>query len=186
MKIMSLNCELGIVDMAKAGDKSAMETLVDAYRPAVKAHAFRLLNNHDDANDATQETFVKAFRAIKSFDETRPFLPWIMRICTNCCVDIIRNRKRGTEGLDRVEHKLCDEVQDIDAGIDLETENAYVKGAIKRLPVRYRDIIEMRHYRHMEVNEIALELNKPEGTVKSWLFRARALLRKDLAPVLGV
>ena len=54
--------------------------------------------------------------------------------------------------------------------------------AIKRLPWRYRQIIMMRHFEHMDVNEIAVQLHKPEGTIKSWLFRARAMLQKDLEP----
>jgi RNA polymerase sigma-70 factor (ECF subfamily) len=53
-----------------------------------------------------------------------------------------------------------------------------------RLPARYREIVMMRHFRQMEVNEIAAEMHRPEGTVKSWLFRARAMLRKDLDPKL--
>ena len=57
--------------------------------------------------------------------------------------------------------------------------------AIHRLPVKYRKIIFMRHFQHKDVNEIAEELKKPEGTIKSWLFRARALLRKDLRVAMG-
>ncbi len=57
--------------------------------------------------------------------------------------------------------------------------------AVSRLPERYRNIITMRHFDHMDVNEIAIALDKPEGTIKSWLYRARALLKKDLSVALG-
>jgi len=74
-------------------------------------------------------------------------------------------------------------------GVDDRAEGSIQQGqileAIGRLPERYQRIIMMRHFRHMDVNEIAIELDKPEGTIKSWLFRARALLKKDLAPAMG-
>jgi len=57
--------------------------------------------------------------------------------------------------------------------------------AVERLPENYRRIVFMRHFRHIDVNEIAQELKKPEGTIKSWLFRARAMLRKDLQVAFG-
>lgn len=107
-------------------------------------------------------------------------LPWLMRICSNCCVDIIRTRRNRNENIETYEHALYDEK--IDVANDLETSIASetLRAAITRLPKRYREIILMRHYRHLDVNEIAELLGKPEGTIKSWLFRARALLRKDL------
>jgi MFS family permease len=64
-------------------------------------------------------------------------------------------------------------------------QEGQVMEAIGRLPEKYRSIIVMRHFKHMDVNEIAIELNKPEGTIKSWLFRARAILKKDLQVALG-
>lgn len=163
-----------------------MELLVEAYRPAVKAHAMRMLRDMEDANDATQDTFVKAFRAIGSFDADRPFVPWLMRICSNCCVDMIRERRHTTDTIEKHEHALFDQSADVESGVESRQDSEVVQSAITRLPDRYREIIVMRHYRHMDVNEIADALNKPEGTVKSWLFRARALLKKDLTVVMGV
>ena len=163
-----------------------MELLAESYRPAIRAHALRMLRNAEDASDATQDTFVKAFRAMKTFDASRPFLPWLMRICSNCCVDMIRDRRRDPEAIEKHEHALFDETSNVEAGVEARQESEVVQNAITRLPDRYREIIVMRHYRHMDVNEIACVLNKPEGTVKSWLFRARALLKKDLTIVMGV
>jgi len=163
-----------------------MELLVENYRPAVRAHALRMLRDPEDANDATQETFVKAFRALGSFDSGRPLLPWLMRICSNCCVDAIRDRRHTPEAIEKHEHALFDESANVEEGVEARQDSEVVQKAITRLPDRYREIIVMRHYRHMDVNEIAFALNKPEGTVKSWLFRARALLKKDLTVAMGV
>lgn len=145
----------------------------------------RMLRDPEDAEDATQETFVKAYRAIRTFEPGRPLLPWLMRICSNCCVDIIRGRRPGHECLDKHEHAICDATADVEGGVESRLNIERVREAVSRLPERYRRIIEMRHYRHMDVNEIARALNIPEGTIKSWLFRARALLKKDLQVAMG-
>jgi RNA polymerase sigma-70 factor (ECF subfamily) len=147
--------------------------------------ASRQLRNADDASDAVQETVVKAFRAIPDFDHTRPLRPWLCRICANCCIDLIRQRKRDAEPLDLFENVLTDETTDVSRSATTSVQHEVVTEAIDRLPEHYREIIRMRHFRHMDVTEIADQLDKPEGTVKSWLFRARAMLRKELAPALG-
>ena len=144
-----------------------------------------MLRDSEDAEDAVQDTFVKAFRAIGTFESGRPLLPWLMRICSNCCVDIIRGRRNGQESIDKHEHAIFDVDADVEVGVESRLRVEKVREAVSRLPERYRRIIEMRHYSHMDVNEIAQALNTPEGTIKSWLFRARALMKKELQVALG-
>ncbi|MCH8979875.1 MAG: sigma-70 family RNA polymerase sigma factor [Armatimonadetes bacterium] len=170
---------------AQAGELVAMEIVADTYRSQIRGHSLRMLRDAEDADDAVQDTFVKAFRAIRSFEPGRPLLPWLMRICSNCCVDIIRGRKPGQERLEKHEHMLYDNRTDVAKGVESRLRVERVRDAVARLPDKYRRIIEMRHYSHMDVNEIATALDIPEGTIKSWLFRARALLRKDLQVALG-
>lgn len=177
--------EENLVVLAQSGNQDARELIVEAYRQAVSNHARRMLHNSEDVEDAVQDTFVKAFRALNSFDTNRPLGPWLMRICTNVCVDIIRSRKQSPENLENHEHALADMGESVDQGAENRLAVEKLREAIGRLPIQYRDIIMMRHYRHMDVDEIATELGKPEGTIKSWLFRARAILKKDLQLVLG-
>ena len=177
--------ESHLIQRAMGGEQVAFELLIDLYRGSLHAMAYRMLRNHEDASDAVQDTVVKAFRAMKDFDSSRPFRPWLYRICSNCCVDMVRNRKRDGGSIDAIEHSLFDPSQDLDEHASGNFRQTVVREAVQNLPKQYRDIIFMRHYRHMDVNEIATALNKPEGTVKSWLFRARALLRKDLQIALG-
>jgi RNA polymerase sigma-70 factor (ECF subfamily) len=108
-----------------------------------------------------------------------------MRICTNCCVDIIRSRRNPTENIDDHEFALSDERLEVSAGAENRLMVEMIREAVSRLPEPYRDAILLRHDQHMDVEEIARAMNKPEGTIKSWLFRARALLKKDLLPALG-
>jgi len=174
--------EAHLVARATQGDSVAFDLLIDLYRPMLTSLAMRMLRNTDDAYDAVQDTLVKAYRAIRDFDPGRPVKPWLCRICTNCCVDTVRYRKRAGEPLENHEHLLADASIDIETTTSDAMEQADVAEAIGRLPEKYRSILMMRHYEHLEVNEIADRLDKPEGTVKSWLFRARALLRKELQP----
>lgn len=180
-----LSWEVNLVHRATEGETVAFELLMDMYRPTLASLAGRMLRNADDASDAVQETVVKAYRAIHDFDPDRPLRPWLCRICTNCCVDTVRSRRRDGDSLDEHEHLLPDPTARVEERAGGAIRQGQVMDAIARLPERYRSIILMRHFRHMEVTEIAQELKKPEGTIKSWLFRARAMLKKDLRLALG-
>jgi len=181
-----LDWESHLIQKAALGDTIAFELLADTYRPVLHSLAIRMLRNSDDANDVVQETLVKAFRAIKDFDPERPIRPWLCRICSNCCVDAVRSRRRDGEPLDAHEYMLVDPAADADDQVTSSIDHERVVEAVENLPAKYRKIIFMRHFQHKDVMEIALELDKPEGTIKSWLFRARALLRKDLAGAVGL
>ena len=177
--------ESHLILRAAAGDEIAFELLSDMYRPVLMSLALRMLRNADDAHDAVQDTLVKAYRAIKDFDADRPLKPWLCRICQNCCVDAVRLRRRDGDPLDQHEYMLADAGEDVNESATGAIREGQVMDAISRLPEKYRSIIVMRHFRHMDVNEIAAALDRPEGTIKSWLFRARALLKKDLQLAMG-
>lgn len=174
-----LSWESHLIVRAAGGDQIAFELLSDMYRSTLMSLAMRMLRNADDANDAVQDTLLKAFRAIHDFDPERPLKPWLCRICSNCCVDAVRAHRRDGESLDQHEYMLADSTE-ADGNATGSIRQGQVIEAIERLPDKYRRIVFMRHFRHMDVNEIAEALDKPEGTIKSWLFRARALLKKDL------
>lgn len=180
-----LSWEAHLIERASAGEPVAFELLADIYRPTLFSLAMRMLRNSDDAKDAVQETLVKAFRAIGEFNAERPIKPWLCRICANCCVDVVRYRRKDGESLDQHEYMLQDPSASLEERASGSIRQKAILEAIGRLPEKYRKILFMRHFKHMDVNEIALELNKPEGTIKSWLFRARALLKKDLQLALG-
>jgi RNA polymerase sigma-70 factor (ECF subfamily) len=181
--LLLLDSETELVIRAQSGEQGAFCELVEPYRGHLKGMALRILRDQEDASDAVQESLIKAFRAIAKFEAGRPILPWLARICNNCCVDIIRQRKGSSENIDKYEFALTSGV-DIEDSAEVAMEGELVRESIMRLPARYREIVMMRHFRQMEVNEIAAVMHRPEGTVKSWLFRARAMLRKDLDPKL--
>jgi RNA polymerase sigma-70 factor (ECF subfamily) len=177
----ALNSDSILVAKAIEGNEAACEALLNSYRETLMTLALRLLRNREDAADAVQETLLKALRALPVFDLDRPLGPWLCRICTNCCVDVTRNRRRKPAALEESEPYIADSGTSVEDRVGAAVMRSEIVAALERMPVRYRRILFMRHFQHMGVNQIAAELHKPEGTIKSWLFRARAQLRKEMA-----
>ena len=182
MKTLTIHSERVLVTKAAGGCRDAFDSLVDLHYEAVYAHAYRILRNSEDASDATQTTFVKALRSIAEFDVERPMRPWLYRICGNVCIDLARARHRGNEPIDKHAYML-ESSDDLEGAAEQNDLREKILRAIMNLPEKYRRILILRHYEQMAVEEIAEALDAPEGTIKSWLFRARAMLKKELAPL---
>jgi RNA polymerase sigma-70 factor (ECF subfamily) len=182
MKTITVHSERDLVTKAAAGSRDAFDSLVDLHYQAIYAHAYRILRNSDDASDATQTAFVKALRSIAEFDVTRPMRPWLYRICGNVCIDLARGRHRSNEPIDKHAYML-ESNDDLVGSAEQSDLREKILKAIMNLPEQYRRILILRHYEQMAVEEIAEALDAPEGTIKSWLFRARAMLKKELAPL---
>ena len=182
MKTLTIHSERVLVTKAASGCRESFDSLVDLHYEAVYAHAYRILRNGDDASDATQTTFVKALRSIAEFDVTRPMRPWLYRICGNVCIDVARGRHRSNESIDKHAYML-ESNDDLVGSAEQNDLREKILRAIMNLPEKYRRILILRHYEQMAVEEIAEALDAPEGTIKSWLFRARAMLKKELAPL---
>ena len=184
---------------AAGGDKAAFGRLVDRHKISVHGLCYRLLNagsaaraQSDEARDAAQETFVRAYTAINRFDARQPFGAWVLRIARNHCIDLLRRRRptlalvpesRGEDGPepgsapelpDRFALTGEAAVQEREAQRDLEV-------AVAALPPRYREVIALFHQQHKSYAEIAAALDVPMGTVMTWLHRARKELRERLA-----
>ncbi|MEM2786022.1 MAG: RNA polymerase sigma factor [Candidatus Nitrosotenuis sp.] len=171
-----------LLEQAIAGCRDSFDVLVGRYYGSVYAHAQRILRNSDDASDATQTTFLKALKSIQEFQLDRPLKPWLLRIVSNVCIDIARSKHRHHDDLEKHSYSLESRSRPEDSANQSDLSQK-IRAAIERLPERYRRIVLLRHYQHMDVEEIATALGAPEGTIKSWLFRARALLKQELSAV---
>ena len=160
------------------GSRDAFGVVVEAYMRRAYVAALAILGNREDALDVSQEAFVKAYRAIRRFDPTRPFYPWFYRILRNVCYDWLRRRRTrprsGFEG----------EIADIRSNPEILARRTEVREevwrAVNRLKERDREIILLRHFQHLSYAEIADALQIPKGTVMSRLFTARSRLRGEL------
>jgi RNA polymerase sigma-70 factor (ECF subfamily) len=188
--------DASLVVRTLAGDQAAYTELVNRYHGEVYHLALRSLRLREDAEDLTQEAFIRAFRALDSFDTTRPFGAWIYAITARLCIDHHRRRRLKTVSLTRPEEGSSAEEHEWelpDPGEGPEEELAHGETAqqlsrlIDRLPPDYRVAIILRHGYDFAYEEIALALDTPLGTIKARIHRARAQLRAwlegtELAP----
>jgi RNA polymerase sigma-70 factor (ECF subfamily) len=138
-----------------------------------------MLNHRQDAEDVTQETFLRALRAILGFDPSRPIRPWLLEIAANRCRTALAHRGRRPR-LDPVSaaHEHADPRSRPSDPDDLAGE---LSKAVNRLRPEYRAVFLLYHEQNLSYDEIARSLERPVGTVKTWLHRARAELAHDLA-----
>jgi RNA polymerase sigma factor (sigma-70 family) len=178
-----------LVARALQGDESAYTRLRNKYWRPVHAMLFRMIREKHDAEDLTQEAFIKAFNSLQSFNIDYAFSTWLYKIASNNCIDYLRKRRLKTVSLHapvqmrdgEAQMEIADPNSTIpDVPITSAERTAVLQEAIKNLPEKYRVVIEMRHTQEMEYADIAEQLGLPLGTVKAHLFRARALLLKRL------
>jgi RNA polymerase sigma-70 factor (ECF subfamily) len=176
-----------LAERCQSGDAEAFGQLVERYKKRVFNLALRMLRNHDDAEDIAQETFLHVFRAIRSFRIDQRFSTWIYKVASNLCIDLLRRRRHPTVSLDaplRDSEDLHREIPDWSSApsevydhVELHTD---LQRVIDRLPPRYRLVIVLRHTQDLSYEEIAAITEMPLGTVKTRLFRAREIMRRDL------
>ena len=150
------------------GDESAIGALVERYQSDVFGLCVRLLHHRQDAEDVTQEVFLRVFRSLKRWDSTRPFKPWVMGITVNRCRTWMSQRAKRPELVDYLHETASKEP--MDDGAELVRE---IQAALHELRWEYRSVFVMFHERGMPYEEIAEAIEKPIGTVKTWLHRAR-------------
>lgn len=175
---------------AARGDRLAFGRLVDLHKRAVFGLCVRLLRDGEEARDAAQETFVRAYAAVTTYDPAQPFAPWLLRIARNYCLDLLRRRVPAGAQV-RLDAEPEDgapvrELADTEApGADTLLERAQTRtvleAAVAQLPPNYREVVHLFHVEHLSYKEIASTLEVPIGTVMTWLHRARGKLRDTLS-----
>jgi RNA polymerase sigma-70 factor (ECF subfamily) len=167
-----------LVAAALAGRAEAFGTLVERYDRAVYHLAYRTLRNPEEARDATQEAFFKAYRSLRTFRPGAKFSTWIFSIAYHACCDRLSRRKRysNEELPERADPGAGPESQAI-----AEDEARRLRAAIAALPEKYRTVVTLYHLQGRQYDEIAQVLGIPMGTVKTHLFRAKEQLRRLLS-----
>ncbi|UCF79146.1 MAG: sigma-70 family RNA polymerase sigma factor [Candidatus Eiseniibacteriota bacterium] len=175
-----------LIRRALNGEQSAFAKLLQKYRRQVYSLTMRMLGQAEDAEDAAQDTFMRAFQSLESCDPNRPFLRWIYRIAYNLCVDRYRRRRLLTVSIDEtvgegeIPRDLVDESPGPDELLAVKEEQRRLNELLSALPPRYRAVVVLRHQDDLSYEEIADILNLPLGTVKARMHRAHGLLRKML------
>ena len=167
------------LEQCREGDTLAIEKMVQTYQKDVYRLAISILDNADEAEDGTQETFLAALRALDSFHEDAAFKTWLFRITINVCRARLRrgkNRMRLQQILQDVIHLRSDQEHPEKTAMRAEADEE-LRCAIRSLDVKHRIPLVLRYYHDLPIAEIAAFLGIPPGTVHSRLNQARAKLR---------
>jgi RNA polymerase sigma-70 factor (ECF subfamily) len=183
-----------LVGSAVDGRRDAFEALVQRHHRAVVNHLYRQTGQREHAVDLAQEVFLKVYQSLSSFDPRFRFTTWLYRIASNCAIDHLRKRQPRTLSLHGPKDDSGDGPERTLAGADPSPHevlrarelHARLEVAIAKLPPEYRQLILLRHRQHCRYDEIARIANLPLGTVKNRIFRAREMLRQELADILEV
>jgi RNA polymerase sigma-70 factor (ECF subfamily) len=182
-----------VVLEARDGRQAAYRELVRRYERPIFSLIYRMVRNREQAEDLSQETFVKALNAIASYRPEYKFSSWIFKIANNVAIDHLRRRELDTLSLDGSPHALTPEAIQASAlqlgdrqetaleELEAKELGGEIERAIAGLRPEYRTCILLRHVEGRPYEEIATMLDLPLGTVKTYIHRARGELRQALA-----
>ncbi|HOA23809.1 MAG TPA: sigma-70 family RNA polymerase sigma factor [Aggregatilineales bacterium] len=166
------------------GDHQAFAELVERHQGVVYNVCYRMLGDRFEAEDAVQETFLRAYRHLRGYDQERPFKTWLLSIASNHCIDRLRRRrftKLSIEELLPSHPALASrEIGPEEAAVRNERSDSF-QGMLEELSPKYRAVVVLHYWYDMSCKEIADVLGTQEGTVKSRLFRARQQLATQAA-----
>jgi len=189
------NAEAEAIQQIVAGDRDAYRVLMERHFCAVHRIAFRITGNQEDAEDAAQEAFLRAYNKLPSFRHESSFSTWITRIAMNTALNLVERRNRDlpmrgqriAEDRSPVEHTT--QVADGQPGPErclLDLEAATLRNdALAALTPMERTAFTLRHMEDLPIAEIAAALHVPANSAKQAVFRAVAKLRRSLAPIAG-
>lgn len=181
---LSMRPDAELVARSRSGDNKAFEAIVRRYQKLVYNVTYQMIRNHDSAADVTQDTFLKAYKALSRFDTTKPFKPWLLKIATNSTLNLIR----GSQGQQSLEELLEANPQaepasaeDLEQDVEWRVSQHMLFDALGRLPIQQRKVFILRYQQDLPYEEIADIAELSISSVKSLLFRARENLRKILS-----
>ncbi|KAA3613781.1 MAG: RNA polymerase subunit sigma-24 [Calditrichaeota bacterium] len=182
------NIDSAVIASALEGNEDAYAQILARYRGPLFHMLFKMVHSKEEAEDLTQEAFIKAFRALASFNEEYAFSTWLYKIAANNCIDYLRKKRLQTFSYNKpiaskdgeLQREYADENEATDKPM-LDTEKTHmINLAIEDLPPKYKLAIELRHKEELSYEDIAEKLDIPLGTVKARIFRAREMLKRKL------
>jgi RNA polymerase sigma-70 factor (ECF subfamily) len=164
------------------GDTQAFARLVERYKTPVYNLAYRMLGNAEDAEDAAQETFLRAYSQLRSYDPTRKFSSWLLSITAHHCIDQLRRRRFSwlpLDAVDGLDWLWAEGNQPEQAATDGEDRDE-VRRLLHVLPAKYRLVLVLRYWYDMSYDEIAKTTAMSQAAVKTRLHRAREMLSEHV------
>jgi RNA polymerase sigma-70 factor (ECF subfamily) len=173
----------------RAGENDAFEALVRAHRPALYRHALRKLSDHAAAEDAVQETFMRAYKSRTRVNDDWQLRPWLHQICANVCIDEANRRRKETAKTSRwaiVDMPSRGIAPELERELGLDADHSEMTAAILSLPATYQEALSLRYVEELEYDEIAEILDISEDNVRARVSRASKAVRVLLRPVAAI
>jgi RNA polymerase sigma-70 factor (ECF subfamily) len=181
--------EISLVEKAGDGDAVAFEVLFTRYQSRIYNYVYRMVGDADEAQDLTQDSFVKAYRALRRGDVPLNPSAWLYRIASRTCLDALRRRRLirwlPFDGWVRRQARERDAGESPEGHLVYAEEQARIRQALDRLPPRYRMLLLLREYEGLTYQEIAAVTGDSLNTVKVTLFRARERCRREYLALAG-
>jgi RNA polymerase sigma-70 factor (ECF subfamily) len=171
------------LEQALQGDSAAFGHLVRAYERPVYNLTYRMLGNSAEAEDAAQETFLRAYSKLATYQPGRKFVNWLLSIASHYCIDLLRRKGRAPQlSLDDAlpPQWLASDVPQPDQLVSKKQERERVRAVLDTLPPVYRAAVVLRYWHGMSYREIASTMDTTESAIKSRLHRARRMLAQQL------
>jgi RNA polymerase sigma-70 factor (ECF subfamily) len=172
--------DAGLVARARQGDEDAFEQLVRRHQRYAYNLAYRVLGDCTEAEDVTQEAFVRAWRGLPGFRGQARFTTWLYRIVHNLCLNRLPGLQRELLQTEPLEEVLVNPVPSPPDLFEMRERMAFLHAELDRLPEKYRLVLTLRYLQNLAYDEIAVALGLPMGTVKTHIHRARRLLTERL------
>lgn len=173
--------DAALVRRILAGDAQAFATLVARFGGTVFSVGVRMLGNRAEAEDLSQDVFLKVHQKLRSFDVRLPLAPWIRRIASNETLNRLRGRRADRPRLAPEDVEAPDPGPAADAALEAKRRADRVACALATLPENQRLVVTLKYVESLTAEEIGAALGVPRNTVKTWLFRAKESLRRALA-----
>jgi RNA polymerase sigma-70 factor (ECF subfamily) len=178
-----------LIDRCRRGDQRAWDAIVQRYRRKVFGVAYKFVGRHEEAEDLTQDIFLKVFKSLDSFDRRANFQTWLISVSRNLCIDHYRSLRQERLAINRdvdpSSLSPASKEPEPAAGLEREDRVALLRTALAALPASLRTAVVMRDLQELPYQEIAERLGLPEGTVKSRINRGRTELARQIRRIRG-
>lgn len=175
--------EKHLIERTQAGDPEAFSPLVERYQSRLYTHITRRVPDAEVAKDLTQETWLRAYRAMNTFHGTSAFYSWLYRIAENVCIDYFRKQKHDTEPLHLIEERRVTQTHPCPSrDVERAELRKHLRAALQQLTPLRKQVFLLYYAQDLSIKQIATRLNRSEGTIKSHLRNARFQLREQLTP----
>ena len=186
MSIQSVNTqnisraqEKALVASILDGNKEQYRFFVERYHVGLIQHLYNIVHDGDTAEDIAQETFIKAYQKLYQYNTHFAFSTWLYKIGDSLAFRFLKQQKPRTD-FSLLEETIADKAPSAEHMIDQSLQAQDIRAAITKLPHHYQQVVGLYYWDECSYEEIAEVIDRPIGTVRTWLHRAKELLRKEL------